>query len=205
MVKRPPDPFDPATATLPAGHPLYRVLSATRTATDFNPGIGARTRFGFFGDPIVPIMYAADTEDAAIAETLLHDIPVEGGLLPYDQYADKVLVRLKVTRPMRLCVLHGTGLRRLKVAANELTASPASSYDTTVHWAEAAHGAGLDGLVWMSRQCNDTKAYVFFGDRCAEAFAQDPSHARIFASPADQIWLIDRCAPLHVDVLMEPL
>jgi hypothetical protein len=207
-VKRPPDPFDPAIANLPAGHLLYRVLSATRTATDFNSGSGARTRFGFFGNPgkpIVPIMYAADSEDAAIAETLLHDIPAGGGLLPYDQYADKVLVRLNVTRRLRLGVLHGTGLRRLKVTAAELTSSPASSYSTTVLWAEAAHTAGLDGLVWMSRQCNDTKAYVFFGDKCAQAFTQDPSHARIFASPADQIWLIDRCAPLHVDVLMEPL
>jgi hypothetical protein len=44
-------------------------------------------------------MYA---EDAAIAETLLHDIPVEGGVLPYDQYADKVLVRLKVTQKLGL-------------------------------------------------------------------------------------------------------
>lgn len=203
-MRRPPDPFDPAIGTLPAGHRLYRVLSATRTATDFNPGIGSRTRFGFFGDPVVPIMYAADTEDAAIAETLLHDIPVDGGLLPYDQYADKVLVRLRVSRAVRFGVLHGTGLRRLKVTAADLTASPASSYASTVRWAEAAHGAGLDGLAWMSRQCNDAKAYVFFGDRCEKAFAQDPSHARIFASPADQIWLIDRCAPLHVDVLMEP-
>jgi RES domain len=204
VVRRPPDPFDPATATLPEGHLLYRVLSATRTAADFNPGLGSRTRFGFFGKPVVPIMYAADTEEAAIAETLLHDIPVEGGLLPYDQYATKVLVRLKVTQRLHVGVLHGTGLRRLKVTAAELTSSPASSYATTVCWAEAAHKTGLDGLVWMSRQCNDTKAYVFFGDRCAEVFAQDPSHARIFASPADQIWLIDRCAPLHVDVLMEP-
>ena len=206
-MRRPPDPFDPAIATLLAGRLLYRVLSATRTATDFNPGFGSRTRFGFFGNPgkpIVPIMYAADSEDAAIAETLLHDIPAEGGLLPYDQYATKVLVRLKVTQRVRVAVLHGTGLRRLKVTADELTSSPASSYDSTVRWAEAAHNAGLDGLVWMSRQCNDTKAYVFFGDRCAQAFTQDPSHARVFASPADQIWLIDRCAPLHVDVLMEP-
>jgi hypothetical protein len=203
-VRRPPDPFDPATATLSAGHLLYRVLSATRTATDFNPGFGSRTRFGFFGKPVVPILYAAEAEDAAIAETLLHDIPAEGGLLPHDQYATKVLVRLKVTRRLRVGVLHGTGLRRLKVTADELTSSPASSYDTTVRWAEAAHNAGLDGLVWMSRQCNDAKAYVFFGDRCADGFTQDPSHARIFASPADQIWLIDRCAPLHVDVLMEP-
>jgi len=204
VVRRPPVPFDPATAALPAGHLLYRVVSATRTATDFNPGIGAPTRFGFFGKPKVPIMYAADTEDAAIAETLLHDIPAEGGLLPYDQYAGKVLVRLEVTHSLRLAILHGTGLRRLKVIAAELTSSPASGYASTVRWAEAAHDVGLDGLVWMSRQCNDTKAYVFFGDRCAHAFVQDPTHARIFASTADQIWLIDRCAPLHVDVLLEP-
>jgi hypothetical protein len=204
VVRRPPDPFDPATATLPEGHLLYRVLSATRTATDFNAGFGSPTRFGFFGKPVVPIMYAAESEDAAIAETLLHDIPVEGGLLPHDQYATKVLVRLIVTQGLHVGVLHGTGLRRLKVTAAELTSSPASSYAATVIWAEAAHKAGLDGLVWMSRQCNDTKAYVFFGDRCVDAFTQDPSHARIFASPADQIWLIDRCAPLHVDVLMEP-
>jgi hypothetical protein len=208
-VGPPPVPFDPATATLRPGQLLYRVLSATRTATDFNPGYGAPTRFGFFGKPTVPIMYAAETEDAAIAETLLHDIPAEGGLLPYDQYATKVLVRLEVTQHLRVAVLHGTGLRRLKVTAAELTSSPASSYPSTVRWAEAAHDVGSDGLVWMSRQCNDAKAYVFFGDRCADtkspAFVQDPSHARIFASPADQIWLIDRCAPLHVDVFMEPL
>jgi hypothetical protein len=204
VVRRPPVPFDPATATLPAGHRLYRVLSATRTATDFNPGFGSPTRFGFFGKPTVPIMYAAETEDAAVAETLLHDIPVEGGLLPYDQYASKVLVRLELTKSLRVAVLYGTGLRRLKVTAADLTASPASSYRSTVRWAEAAHGAGFDGLVWMSRQCNDANAYVFFGDRCDGALVQDPTHARIFASPADQIWLIDRCAPLHVDVLMEP-
>ncbi len=205
MVTGPPVPFDPVIDTVPAGHLLYRVLSATRIATDFNPGIGAPTRFGFFGDPVVPIMYAADTEDAAIAETLLHDIPATGGILPYDQYADKVLVRLALTRNVRVAALHGLGLRRLEVTTEEITASPASTYSTTVRWAEAAHGIGLDGMVWMSRLCNDTKAYVFFGDRCSDAFRQDTTHARIFAGPADQLWLIDLCAPLHVDVLMQPL
>ncbi|WP_343600518.1 RES family NAD+ phosphorylase [Mycobacterium sp.] len=203
----PPIPFDPATATVPAGHLLYRVLSATRTATDFNPGLGAATRFGFFGDPVVPILYAADTEDAAIAETLLHDIPIEGGVLPYDRYAGAVLVRLKLTRQLCVAVLHGTGLRRLRVRADDVTTSPASAYPATVRWAQAAHTVGLDGLVWMSRMCNDAKAYVFFGDRCGgdrQAFTQDHDHARIFASPADQMWLVDRCAPLHVDVLLEP-
>lgn len=204
MVKGPPTPFDPTIAVLPAGDLLYRVLTATRKPTEFNPGIGAQSRFGYFGDPAVPIMYAAETEDAAVAETLLHDIPVDGGELPYDRYARKVLVRLAITRDLRLAVLHGMGLRRVKVIADDVTSSPASTYPTTVRWAEAAHGIGLDGIVWMSRMCNDARAYVFFGDRCADAFTQDPTHARIFASSADQMWLIGRCAPLHVTVLLEP-
>lgn len=204
MVTRPPSPFEPAATNLPAGQRLYRVLSSTRTATEFNPGVGAPTRFAFFGNPVVPVMYAAEREDAAIAETLLHDIPAAGGVLPYDQYAGKALVRLEVTRGLRLAVLHGMGLRKLRLTAADVTASPASTYHDTVSWAEAAHNAGLDGLVWMSRMCNDAKAYVFFGDRCTDAFTQDPGFARIFASPADQMWLIDLCAPLHVDVLLEP-
>jgi hypothetical protein len=211
VVKGPPTPFDPAIGKLPAGHLLYRVFTATRTPTEFNPGIGASTRFGFFGapgQPKVPIMYAAETEEAAIAETLLHNVPPDGGELAYDRYSPKALARLEVTRELRLAVLHGMGLRRLKVTAGDVTSSPASTYPDTVRWAEAAHGIGADGMVWMSRLCNSAKAYVFFGDRCGGtkgAFAQDPSHARIFASAADQMWLIDLCAPLHVDVLLKPL
>jgi hypothetical protein len=34
--------------------------------------------------------------------------------------------------------------------------------------------------------------------------AEHNLYARIFASAADQIWLIDLCAPLHVDVLLQP-
>jgi hypothetical protein len=109
-----------------------------------------------------------------------------------------------VTRELRLVVLHGMKLRQLGAGPEDVTSSPASTYSSTVRWAEAAHGTGVDGMVWMSRLCNNAKAYVFFGDRCASAFAQDMSHARIFASPADQTWLIDFCAPLHVDVLLEP-
>jgi hypothetical protein len=207
VVKAPPSPFDPEIETLAAGHLLYRVFTTSRTAVEFNPGVGGPTRFCFFGQPAVPIMYAADTEDAAVAETLLHNIPVDGGLLPYDDYSRKALARLKVTRDVRLAALYGLGLRRLEVAPEDVTSSPASTYADTVRWAEAAHEIGVDGMVWMSRLCNSVKAYVFFGDRCdgaKTAFAQDPTHGRIFASTADQTGLIDLCASLHVDVMLQP-
>lgn len=58
------------------------------------------------------------------------------------------------------------GLRQLKVTAQDVTAGSASTYGETVAWAQAAHATGLDSLVWMSRMCDDTKAYVFFGHRC---------------------------------------
>lgn len=192
------------TATLDVGAQLYRLFTAAegRSATTFNPGFGAPTWFAFFGDPAVPVLYAAATEEAAVAETLLHDIPASGGLLPYDAYARTVMARLTVTRPVKLGVLHGLGLRKLCVAAADLTASDAATYPQTVQWAHAAHEAGIDGLVWMSRLCNDAKAYVFFGDRCAGAFVQDVTFGRLFATGTDQLWLIDLCAPLHVDVLL---
>lgn len=198
----PPNPFDPLVAVLESGELLYRVHSNRFASTEFNPGYG-RSRFAFFTDAdgaIVPVMYAAATQEAAVAETLLHDVPVTGGYLGYDDYSTKVMTRVRTTRRLRVATFHGLGLRQLKTDAADLTASPASTYDTTVLWSEAAHKAGLDGVVWMSRQCNDAKAYVFFGDRCADAIDQDLSFARIFEGP-DVLWLIDLCAPLGVDVL----
>jgi len=104
------------------------------------------------------VLYAAATGEAAVAETLLHEVLASGGLLPYDAYARTVMARLTVTRPVKvkLGVLHG----------------------------------------------NDAKAYVFFGDRCEGAFIQDATFGRLFAIGTDQLWLIDLCAPLHVDVLL---
>lgn len=198
---RPPDPFDAADDPLPVGQRLYRVHNNVRTVTEFNPGIGSRTRFAFFGDPVVPVLYAADTEQAALAESLLHDIPATGGALPYGRYADTVMGLLTVTRELHLASLRGLGLRRLRAEAREVTDTDASEYRHTVRWAQAAHAAGFDGLAWTSRKCNDTRAVVLFGDRCDGAVTQDVTFARIFQSGPGLDWLISTCDPLHVDVL----
>lgn len=200
----PPEPFDAATETLPAGHRLYRVHSNRRTVTEFNPGYGSRTRFAFFGDPIVPVLYAADTDDAALAESLLHDIPAAGGLLPYPSYADAVMGKLELTRALRLASLRGLGLRRLGVEARQVTDTDASEYASTVVWSRAAHTAGFDGIAWTSRQCNDARAVLLFGDRCDGALRQDPTFGRIFQSGPGLDWIIDICSPLHIDVLPPP-
>ncbi|MGN5240282.1 RES family NAD+ phosphorylase [Rhodococcus sp. SJ-3] len=197
----PPRPFDADTDPLTTGQRLYRVHSNTRTVGEFNPRYGSRTRFAFFGGPVVPVLYAADTEEAALAESLLHDIPVGGGILPYAAYADKVMGKIEVTRDLQLASLRGLGLRRLGVEARHVTDTDASEYPRTVLWAKAAHEAGFDGLAWASRKCNDTRAVVLFGDRCRNALRQDSSFGRIFQSGPGLDWLIETCGPLHIDVL----
>ncbi|WP_024793260.1 RES family NAD+ phosphorylase [Tomitella biformata] len=204
VTPSPPEPFNPHTVTLPAGSQLVRVFNNApgRTAAIFNPGLGPGGRFSFFGSPPVPVLYAAQTQEAAICETLLHDVPVTGGVLFPEDYENKVAARLSTTRDLRLASFLGTGLRALRIEAAQLADTTASEYPRTVGWAEAAHRCGLDGVAWMSKRCNSDRAYVLFGDRLTSTDLEiDPTYGRIFATGADLDWLIDFCAGLHVDVL----
>lgn len=200
VVPEPPVPFDAAELTLVPGHRMFRVHSNRFEPNQFNPGFGAPTRFAFFGVPTVPVLYAAETEDAAICETILHDVPMAGGAVVPAQYVEKVASSITVNRPLRLARLHGTGLRRLGVEAEQVTSTTAKHYPRTVLWAEASYTAGFDGVAYMSKRCNSDEAYVFFGDRCDGAFDIAPGYGRVFADPSDFAWLSDFCAPLHVDV-----
>lgn len=84
----PPDPFDAETEVLTPGTLLYRVDS-----------------------PPVPVLYAADTERAAVAESLLHDIPLSGGYLTWNSYSRVVMGRVRITAELRLADLCGLDLR----------------------------------------------------------------------------------------------
>lgn len=202
-VPNPPQPFDPDVVTLPAGETLFRVHSMNRAGHKFNPGMGAPTRFAFFGDPVVPALYAAATEQAAIAESLLRDVPLTGGQLMPFAYRDKRMSQLRTNRDLRLASFLGLGLRRLGVTADQVTTTAAAHYDRTVLWAQAAHEAGFDGLVYMSRQCNSDRAHVFFGDRANDAFDLDPLYRWDFGDPLDGLpKLITFCNALGVEVFV---
>jgi len=202
----PPDPFDPFVEDLPAGAELFRVFASARgrTATTFNPGAGAPGRFSFFGDPVVPVLYAAQSVEAAVCETLLHDVPVSTAVqqLGRHAYRDKVAAKLRTRRPLRLAAFLGTGLRRLGVEAAQLTDTSPVRYGQTVAWAQAAHGAGLDGVVWMSKRCNSDRAYVLFGDRVTQDDLEvDDGFGLAFAIGPGLDWLVDFCSGVHVEVL----
>lgn len=131
-----------------------------------------RGRFHFFSDDrgvTVPILYAADTDDAAIAETVFRDVR-SGGRVSRSRLAGLALVRLTFQRELMLVELHGYGLKHLHLHPNDLTSTAPTEYAHTVAWAKALHAAApaAQGLVWMSHQFNSSRALILFGDRVAE-------------------------------------
>ncbi|NMR29191.1 RES domain-containing protein [Crystallibacter degradans] len=195
---------EPLVEVLPAGTTIYRVHDTKLAATEFNPGYG-RSRFAFFGDPPVPALSAAETEAAAVAETLLHDIPVSGGEIELRLVQRKVLSPLLVRRELRLAALLGDGFRRLGVERTELTVTPAARYGDTVRWAEALHAGGVDGLVWMSNRHDTSRAYILFGDRVAGSdLAPREDGKRAFAFPDQLDWLTRRFQALGVNIVGNP-
>lgn len=201
----PPNPFEPQAIKLAAGTQMYRVYGNRFGPMEFNPGPKGPGRFHFFGQPSVPALYTAGTEEAAVAETLLRNIPVAGGLLAYGEYKTKVMAGVTSRREIRLASFLGTGLRALRIEAHQLTDTPGESYPQTRKWADAAHRAGFEGIAWMSKRNNSDRAYMFFGDRVtANDFDVVPGSGRIFAAGSDQDWLIDLCSPMHVDVMPAP-
>jgi hypothetical protein len=201
----PGKPFEPEEYKVEAGRQLFRVFSNSRKGgvTEFNPGFGKATRFAFFRNPAVPVLYAAETEEAAVCESILHDIPPGPGRVMYDSIADRVCAPLTPTRELKLASLMGDGPRILGTEAKHVTGTMASQYKRTVRWAEAAHTAGYDGLVWMSNRRNSDRAYVFFGDKVQPGDLTALSGSgRIFAAGPDFDWLADYLAGLKIDILI---
>lgn len=196
----------PPEEVLEAGSVLLRVHSHRFSSADYNPGTAPAvpvTRFAFFGSPPVPVLYAAATAEAAISETILHDVPLNGGRIDVDLVQSKILSPVVSTRDLRLLSLHGHGFRRIGAAAEQVTRTPPSRYAETVPWAEAAHAAGFDGIVWMSRHHDTSEAYVFFGGAASPgdfAVHSDPHAVRAFAFTKDLDWLTRLLAPLNVTI-----
>lgn len=183
---------------------LFRIHSNRFPPAKFNPGDGpakVHSRFAFFGNPPVPVLYAAATSMGAISETLLRDVPLHGGRLVSQMLENKILSLITNTVPLRLLALHGHGFRRIGTSAEDVTRTVPWQYSKSVPWAVAAFEAGFDGITWMSRHHDTSQAYVFFErPEHMGVFQQhpDPAGVRIFAVPQDMDWLTRQLAPLNV-------
>lgn len=160
------------TLDLPAGTHLYRIHLSTFDGDQFNPCLGNPTRFAPISDAAgkcIPTMYAADTLECAVFETIFHNVPVAATLKVVR--LGEVLVRsysvVETRWQIRLAKFFGPDLNALGVTRKQITQTLAAHYTKTALWAAAFHhqGADLDGLVWTSNQCDPNQAYILLGDR----------------------------------------
>lgn len=209
MTPEPPEPFDPLLETIPAGTLLYRVHEpflpgaggrpVPNEGTLPNHGVGKATRFAFFGDPVVPVLYAADSPGGAVHESVLHDAE-PGSFVPRAWWLTKVLSVIEVTRDLRVVSFHSDGLRRFGLYPRDLTDTDVTRYPHTVRWAEAAWRTGADGVAYMCRHHNASKAVCLFGSDAGRSLRGLLGHpdARAFSVPEDAAWLAELAAAVRV-------
>jgi len=176
--------FTPAVIVLPCGSVVHRVFGNLHGPAEFNPGFGESSHFSFFGDPVVPVLYAAEDIEGAVSEGVLHHLPPTGGVLFPARYEDRIAAGLATNRELSLAIFQGF---------------PSEHADTAA-WARVVWELGLDGCAWQSPRHVTSRAYVFF-DRAADAFTVAPEVApRVFANGPDLDWLIDFCAYHRIEV-----
>ncbi len=155
---------------------LHRVHDRKLAGNSFNPCKGGKTRFSPMYNDIgqcVPTLYVADSEEAAIYETVFHDIPLDVSekSIPRSMVEWRNHSILQVRRDLRLARLYAPDLRQWHISREQLIGSLPTQYRYTVQWAQAIHARfhDIDGLVWTSNLCDPDKAYLLFGDRVLES------------------------------------
>jgi hypothetical protein len=174
--------LDPLIEAWPAGQAIHVIHDVAFEPEGFNPGIDAGgtlrnpTRFAPIRDAkgrVVPYLYGGSSRDCAIFETVFHNVPIDAPdkFVDLDDFANRAHGRIVPKRDLQLVSLTSDGLHRLKVPKAELIASEPIDYLDTARWAEAIYHqfAGVDGLIWMSRQRDRDQALILFGDRAGAA------------------------------------
>lgn len=173
----PPADYDgePRRYLMPAFTRLYRVHRRERPGEQFWP-VPADAHFGggrfdSTAEEPYPFLYAAFSERAALAETLLRS-------LPFDSRGERVLPRRTVQRRCISGLLTTVDLPLIALTSSpELAAvcqdawlvqSEARDYPQTRRWARWLRDRApwAMGLIWTSRQDVTEKVVILFGDRC---------------------------------------
>lgn len=151
-VPLPPHNPDILVDRLPAGTRLFHAHHRRFRPNQFNPGPRPTSRFSFFpsastGDP-VPAFYAGRTEQVAVAETLLHDVPLTGGQLTWTEQETRVMSAVSCSRELSLAQLHGGVLCRLGITARQLTDTEQTEYLQTVRWRQPSTPHAPTSTAW---------------------------------------------------------
>lgn len=156
---------------------VWRVHSAHFRPAQFRADITGNARFSPIRSGqgrVIPTWYGARTLACAMMETVLHDVPAppENHILDVERLreVDMRVSRVRCDRVFAMVDLSAKGLKRIGLQRTDLIDTPINDYPRTREWAVRLHAeTAAHGLLWVSRQADEAKALVLFGDRIAES------------------------------------
>lgn len=178
---------------------IWRIHPARYRPAEFRPGRDGNARFSPIlsaKDAVIPTLYGARTVACSMMETILHDVPTPPTHYILDierlRDADLRISRLRCKRALSLVDLSSKGLKRIGLQRRDVIDTPVEEYVRSREWAVRLHTqTQAHGLLWTSRQDDEAKALVFFGDRIAEsAFKVEIDRDRVYEGK-------------HLDALLE--
>ncbi|MFT3968398.1 MAG: RES family NAD+ phosphorylase [Sphingobium sp.] len=158
--------------TWEAATTIHRIHPDGFGAAEFNPGPDGNARFSPIVDAkgkSIATIYGGTTFECAAMETVFHDVPHEPGLKTVAKRKLKKHLHSQVApvADLKLADLGARPLRKLGIKRADLIESDKDVYPQTRKWAEAIHAQCPDvqGLCWVSRQDDTTRAVILFEDR----------------------------------------
>ena len=123
---------------------------------------------------MVSVLYAADTIEGALMQTVFHEAPTPsaGAHLRRNEIAAKglVLSELRTTTKLQVIDLTSTGLRRVGLTKPQVIDTDANAYPDTRALAQHLYSTcpSAHGIQW-SRQLDRSRAVMLFADRLPPA------------------------------------
>lgn len=166
----PPDCRVIQRVPLPAGATLWHAHSAASPVVRFRATGRRPGRFRPIDDGLgapVEVWYGARSEEAAIFESVFHDVPftADARVLP-TSYVGRVVSAVTTTITLSLADLTTPGLDSLRLRRDQLIEPGPRHYTRTARWAEYIRRCSdAPGLLWMARRHDRVEALVLFADR----------------------------------------
>jgi hypothetical protein len=168
---------------------IWRIHPARYRPTEFRSGRDADARFNPIlnaKNAVIPTWYGARTVACVMMETILHDVlaPPTGYILDIERLrdADLRISRLRCKRALSLVDLSSKRLKRIGLQRRDIIDTPVEEYVRSREWAVRLRTeTSPHGLLWTSRQDDEAKALVVFGDRISEsAFSVELDRDRVY-------------------------
>lgn len=183
---------------IPQGTVLHRCHDARYPGASFNPGRALLpNEYGARFSPIrdaalnlIPTMYLASSCEAAIAESVFHDVVATGKTEFFDlrPFSNMHYIQLKLQRDLNVVSCRAQDCIYLGIDRDELIGSTRLEYSQTRAWSQAIYQQhpNVDGMKWYSKRNDDHFALILFGGQRVmvnELSIAEPS-SRLFSHKA---------------------